>query len=61
MKFLEVHKRGIDFFNGYGLNLNKKGSKEANNEPVINTHESETPYAKELQSKQFYNKYFRGT
>jgi hypothetical protein len=26
MKFLEVHKRGIDFYNSYGLGDNKKES-----------------------------------
>lgn len=28
LKFMEVHKRGIDFYNSYGLSLNKKGSKD---------------------------------
>lgn len=28
LKFLEVHKRGIDFYNGYGLPLKNKDSKE---------------------------------
>ena len=56
MKFLEVHKKGIDFYNSYGLQLEKKEPK-----PKKRTAEDDSISLRNIDTQAFYENYFKNS